>query len=113
MVEYETILRSEFDGETGSFLVQLRTKLHWDKVAFDRLTRAMETCASTQETHAAIPRWIAEGFWYLDTHTQDWISHPSFPRVHGDKYYSSGIARLRDLSYWLFVGERPVYVHGA
>jgi len=60
-----------------------------------------------------MPRWIAEGFWYLDTLTRGWVSHPSFPRVHSDEYYAAAFARLRDLSYWLFVGERPGNMDGA
>jgi hypothetical protein len=113
MVDYQQILQDEFGATDGSFLIELRTKLLWDKPAFDRLTKAMETCASAYASQDSLPKWLAEGFWYLDTFTRDWVNHPSFPRAHGDEYYESALERLRDLSYWLFIGERPGTMGGA
>jgi hypothetical protein len=113
MVDYQQILQAEFGAETGSFLLQLRTDLLWDKSAFDRLVAAMAQCANHHSAQDAIPRWVAEGFWYLDTLTRDWVNHPNFPKPHGTEYYAAAFERIRDLSYWLFVGEQPGSLGGA
>ena len=107
MTEYEPILRHEFDAADGSFLLQLRCDLTWDRAAFSRLVLAMEQCAAAHSGRDAIERWVAEGFWYLEQFTPDWSTHPNFPRPHGDQYYEAAYQRLRDLSYWLFVGDSP------
>src|SRR2546423_2120934 len=106
MNDYEPILRREFNAEEGSFLLQLRCSLVWDKTAFARLVIEMEKCAVAHEGQDVIARWIAEGFWYLETFVPEHSRHPAFPRPHGETYYESAYERLRDLSYWLFVGER-------
>jgi hypothetical protein len=111
MDDFEPILRREFDAEEGSFLLQLRCDLVWDKAAFSRLVAAMEKCAVGHEGRQVIARWIAEGFWYLEKFVPEHCGHPAFPRRHGDEYYESAYERLRDLSYWLFVGE-SVYQGG-
>lgn len=105
MKDYEPILRREFDAEEGSFMIQLRCSLVWDKTAFSRLVQAMEWCAAAHEGQETIARWIAFGFWYLETNVPDFSQHPNFPRPYGDEYYEGAYRRLRDLSYWLFVGE--------
>jgi hypothetical protein len=107
MPDYEPILRREFAAEEGSFLLKLRCELCWDKAAFSRLIQAMEKCAAYHQGRDDIERWVAEGFWYLEGFTKDWSTHPSFPRSHGEEYYQTAYVRLRDLSYWLFVGESP------
>jgi hypothetical protein len=111
MEDFKPILRREFNAEEGSFLLQLRCSLVWDKAAFSRLVQAMEKCAVANKGAKKIDRWIAEGFWYLETFVPEWSSHPNFPRPHGDEYYDAAYQRLRDLSYWLFVGE-SVYEGG-
>ena len=103
----EEVLRAEFAAEDGSFLLQLRTDLTWDTAAFDRLTTAMLEVLRTTEYADQIPRWVAEGFWLLDTFVRDWSSHPDFPRPLPVEYYSAAYARLHDLAQWLFVGESP------
>lgn len=47
--DYRSILWSEFFAEEGSFLLQLRVDLYWDKAAFDRLTEAMRACCKEYE----------------------------------------------------------------
>lgn len=105
--DYEVALRSEFDAEPGSFLLQLRTDLTWDTVAFSRLVSCMEACAAAHVGVSALPRWIAEGFWFCGYFVQEWSSHNDFPRKHPADYYAAAYERLRDLAYWLFVGESP------
>jgi hypothetical protein len=41
---YLTILAREFRAGEGSFLLQLRIEMYWDKDAFRRLTEAMRAC---------------------------------------------------------------------
>jgi hypothetical protein len=107
MEDDESILRREFEAEDGSFLIQLRCELTWDKVAFSRLILAMEQCAVARQGKDVLERWIAEGFWYLEKFAQEWSTHEGFPRPHGEEYYEAAYERLRDLSYWLFVGASP------
>src|SRR5262249_4631351 len=112
MEDYEAILRREFAAEEGSFLLQLRCDLRWDKDAFSRLIQAMERCAAAREGRDQIERWVAEGFWYTERFTREWSAHPDFPRPHGDRYYEAANERLSDLSYWLFIGESPLESNG-
>ena len=107
MIEALSVLRSEFDAADGSFLLQLRCDLHWDQTAFARLTDAMLAYASGRDSSADIPRWLAEGFWYVDWFVREWSTHPSFPREHEQTYYEAAYERLHDLAYFLFVGESP------
>lgn len=102
-----TVLRQEFDGEPGSFLLQLRCNLEWDWTAFNRLTGAMLTYVQANEDAQQLPRWIAEGFWYLQSFVKDWSSHESFPRTHNTEYYQAAYSRLDDLASWLFTGSSP------
>lgn len=106
--DYESILRAEFDAEDGSFLIQLRCDLTWDRAAFSRLVAAMEACAGQHEGCSTLPRWIAEGFWYCSHFIADWSSHPSFPREHPPEYYEAAYERLHDLAFWFFFGQHPL-----
>jgi hypothetical protein len=96
-----------FDAEDG-FLLNLRTNLEWNKAAFKTLVDAMQHYLENTAPDERIDRRVAEGFWYTETFTKDWISHPSFPRPHSTIYYEAALARLHDLSYWLFFGESPM-----
>lgn len=104
---WQDILRHEFEAGEGSFLIQLRSDLKWDKAAFTRMTQEMRDCAAAHEGCETIERWIAEGFWYVEGFVRDWSSHANFPREFEDSYYEDAYERLRDLSYWLFMGESP------
>ena len=99
--------KDELNAEVGSFLLELRCNLVWDKAAFARLIRTMQDYVEQTGTSETVERWTAEGFWYLDHFVQDWSSHPSFPRTHEQHYYDAAYRRLHDLAYWLFVGESP------
>jgi hypothetical protein len=100
-------LRGEFEAEDGSFLLQLRVDLTWDPVAFDRMTALMLEVVKARESEAPIPRWLAEGFWFVDSSVKDMSTHPNFPRPFDDQYYDRAYRRLFDLAYWLFRGESP------
>jgi hypothetical protein len=100
-------LKAEFDGEADSFLIQLRVDLHWNRQAFARLVDTMQRYLETERDPEHLPRWVAEGFWFLDHFVRDWTSHPNFPRHFGEDYYEAALERLHDLAYWLFVGESP------
>lgn len=101
------ILKEELQAEDGSFLLELRCNLHWNKKAFARLISAMQEYVEKRPKSESLERWVAEGFWHLDHFVEEWSSHASFPRPHGQQYYEDAYERLHDLAYWLFVGESP------
>jgi hypothetical protein len=126
--EWYGTLQHEFNAHEGSFLLQLRTELVWDKVAFSRLTAAMLECckaydisADPPSTHwpgspyyeASIPRWLAEGFWYLSSFVRDHTSHPAWREkiAREPDYYDQAYERLADLAYWFFTGQ-SLYLDG-
>lgn len=39
-LSHDKILQQEFDGEDGSFLIQLRCNFYWDKLALERLVKS-------------------------------------------------------------------------
>lgn len=106
-----TTLRSELEAEEGSFLLALRCDLRWDEDAFERLTKAMQTYVRARDEEADIPRWIAEGFWFLDWFVKQWSTHPSFPRTRDQAHYDAAYECLHDLAFRLFVRE-SVFMNG-
>jgi hypothetical protein len=140
---YLTVLAREFRAGEGSFLLQLRVDLHWDKDAFKRLTEAMRTCCEqyqyTQEQRdldqqrreqlteeqlldeqmldvwyvhkqdTMLPRWLANGFWYISDFVEEWTSHPAWEkkRAREPDYFKKAYERLHRLAYWFFEGEPP------
>jgi hypothetical protein len=142
---YLTILAREFRAGEGSFLLQLRIEMYWDRDAFRRLTEAMRTCCKDyqysqeqlerdlkeqeqlteeqledeqfadeyslhkNENDTMLPRWIADGFWYLSTFVRDHTSHPAWEQTiaREPEYFSHAYARLDDLADWFFSGQCP------
>ena len=100
------ILRREFDGEEGSFLLQARSRFIWDWDAFRRLTGAMYDVAEEAKGQSSIETWIAEGFWFCDTWIRAHTSHPNFPRPPED-VYQDALKLLNDLASFLFTGQSP------
>ena len=111
MDDYLLVLRSEFEASDGSFLIQLRSDLHWDKESFTRLITAMQQCCQKHSKSETLERWMANGFWYVPSFVREWTTHPNFPRVHSAEYYQKAYQRLDDLAYWFFFGESP-YLNG-
>ncbi|KAM3091698.1 hypothetical protein ACKFKF_32730 [Phormidesmis sp. 146-12] len=105
MDNYLTILKKEFEAEEGSFLIQLRPDLTWNKAAFARLTLVMQACCEEYSQTATLDRWIAQGFWYIPSFVRDWTTHPNFPQIHTPEYYEQSYQELDDLAYWFFMGE--------
>jgi hypothetical protein len=99
-------LRTAFEAEDG-FLVRLRAELIWDKESFQTLVDAMQQYLEKTGPAEQIERLVAEVFWFTETFTNDWISHPNFPKPHAPRYYEKALERLHGLSYWLFIGESP------
>jgi hypothetical protein len=56
------LLRREFGAEDGSFLLQLRVDLLWDRAAFSRLEQAMRRVCASQESRQQLGHWLVEGF---------------------------------------------------
>jgi hypothetical protein len=101
------LLRQEFRAEDGSFLLQLRVDLHWDRQAFTRLEQAMRRVCAQQEPRHQLDRWLVEGYWYLSDFVPGHTGHPDFPRPEPARYYTAAIRRLRDLQNWFVTGRSP------
>jgi hypothetical protein len=101
------LLRREFSAEDGSFLLQLRTDLHWDRQAFSRLEQAMRRTCTRLESRDQLDRWLAEGYWYLSEVVPDHTRHPNFPQPEPAEYHQAAIKRLWDLQYWFVTGQSP------
>jgi hypothetical protein len=101
------VLRREFAAEDGSFLIQLRPNLTWDKQAFSRLVTAMEACCQAYEGRDTMERWVVEGFWFMSWFVKDWTTHLNFPRPQPPEYHEKALERLNDLAYWFFSGHSP------
>ena len=104
---YLQVLRNEFEGGKGSFLIQIRPSCNWNKASFTRLITAMQRCCEKFSHRKTLERWMANGFWYLSFFVRDWTTHPNFPQVHEPEYYKKAYQRLDDLAYWFFFGESP------
>ena len=100
------ILKREFDGEEGSFLLQARCRLKGDWDAFRRLTSAMYDVADEAKGQPSIETWIAQGFWFCDTWIRDHTSHPNFPQPP-EEAYRDALELLHNLAAFLFTGESP------
>jgi hypothetical protein len=100
-------LREELEASDGSFLLSLRTDLTWDPSAFDRLIAAMLEVVQARDPEEPIPRWMAQGFWFVDWFVKEWSQHPNFPRPHSAQYYQRAYERLHDLAFYLFMGTSP------
>ena len=57
------LLRHEFNAGDGSFLIQLRVDLHWDRHAFSRLEQAMRRVCGQQDPREQLDRWLVDGYW--------------------------------------------------
>ena len=120
--DYSSVLAHEFSAGEGSFLVQLRVQLTWNKVAFTRLTEAMLACCRAYDAHerhvagigygadaTPLPRWLAEGFWYVGWFVRDWTTHPAWAERAAleQDYYDTAYERLFLLAEWFFTGDCP------
>ncbi|MEV5750057.1 hypothetical protein AB0L00_19730 [Actinoallomurus sp. NPDC052308] len=101
------LLRREFDAEEGSFLLQVRCDLHWDREAFSRLEQAMRRVCAQQEDRGQLDRWLVEGYWYLADFVPSFTGHPNFPRPEPPDYYEAALERLHDLQNWFVSGCSP------
>jgi hypothetical protein len=99
-----TVLREEFEADDGSFLLRLRTELVWDRAAFSRLESAMRAGCESFQQQDDLPRWLAEGYFYLSHFVTEWTSHPNFPIPEPEGYYTDCLERIRDLADWFFHG---------
>jgi hypothetical protein len=104
---WEPTLRREFEAADGSFLIQLRCGMVWDREAFLRLVAAMELCAAEHAGRESLERWVAEGFWYVGWFVPEWSGHPNFPRPEA-AYHRRACDRLHDLAWWFFTGHHPL-----
>ena len=96
-------MRREFDAEDGTFMLNLRPSLEWDKAAFSRMEKTMRWACEHRD-HDQLDRWIADGFYEVSRFVRNWTSHPNFPRPEPEQYYHDCIERLDDLADWFFRG---------
>jgi len=99
--DWRSVLKYEFEGGEGSFMLQIRCGPGWDKEAYLRLFNAMLECCKAHDGQTHIERWIAEGFWWLDF----------YPRYNLERsenktdYYANAVTNFNHLAFWLFAGE--------
>ena len=122
--EWYSILQHEFNANEGSFLLQIRCDLVWDRAAFTRLTGAMLECRRAYDTSRhtsrtlfgesaydkdSVPRWLAEGFWFAYEFTKSHTSHPAWSEkiARDPDYYDKAYDRLFNLADWFFTGHCP------
>ena len=101
------LLRHEFNAGDGSFLLQPRVDLHWDRHAFSGLEQAMRRVCAQQEPREQLDRWLVDGYWYLSDFVPGHISHSDFPRDEPAEYYQAAVRRLWDLQHWFVTGRSP------
>jgi hypothetical protein len=104
--EDEAFLRSEFEAEEGSFLLQLRHEARWDEVRFRKLIETMERCAESYASNESLPRWLCSGFWFMDTFVRDQVDHPAFARQHDAEFFRSRCEDISCVASWFFMGAR-------
>lgn len=120
--DYLAVLAREFVADEGTFLLQLRCDMTWDKVAFTRLTEAMLACCQAYDAaekraqgigfnrdETCLPRWLAEGFWWCSTFIREWTTHPAWVKRTRleQEYFDKAYERLHDLAFWFFTGMSP------
>ena len=97
-------LRSEFDGEPGSFLFEVRGN-NWLPERFTQLEVAMRSACTEIEGTDSLDRWLVAGFWAMT----DWLpahtAHPNFRRPDPPSYYEAAMRRVSDLGYWFAHGQ--------
>jgi hypothetical protein len=102
--EDEAFLRSELNAEEGSFLLQLRCDARWDEARFRKLIEVMERCAESYADNESLPRWLASGFWYMDTFVRDQVTHPAFAKQHDAEFFRDRCEDIACAAYWFFTG---------
>ena len=107
MNDWRSILKTHFDAESGSFLLNLRSENTWDRRAFDQLIHAMKSCCISTAADESLERWVAAGFWYAGTTSREWLSHPASKLNHSAAYYKAATELLFELECWYFIGESP------
>ena len=56
-----------------------------------------------------LPRWLAEGFWYVSTFVPAYTSQPVWQgqRTREPAYFDKAYRRLEGLASWFFTGQPP------
>jgi hypothetical protein len=103
------VVLSEFNAFEGSFLLQLRIDLHWDREAFTRLAQTMIQCCRIFETEHIVPKWIAEGFWDIPSFVRGHTAHSYWDKLKATDpaYFEASYELLDDLACWFFTGQYP------
>lgn len=100
--------QQEIDAKEGSFLLQLRCHVHWDWAAFHRLTAAMYALADKAQYQDQVDKWIAQGFWFIDTALADMSQHIQGQAGLADQArFKDALELIHDLCSFYFLGESP------
>ena len=72
----------------------------------ETLQREYVQAQHIQAEEMLLPRWLAEGFWYVSTFVPDHTSHPAWQEQHirEQAYFEKAFHRLESLAYWFFTG---------
>ncbi|WP_204004698.1 hypothetical protein [Micromonospora lutea] len=98
------VLRGEFGCDDGSFLMQLRIDLEWDRAAFARLEAALRVVCERYDRREASDEWLTESCRSIPNWVAGHTAHPSFPRPQPESYYRDSLDRLRALAAWFLHG---------
>jgi len=82
--DWRSVLKYEFEGGEGSFMLQIRCGPGWDKEAYLRLFNAMLECC---KAHDFYPRYNLER------------------SENKTDYYANAVTNFNHLAFWLFAGE--------
>ncbi len=100
-------LKDELNAENGSFILELRTKLHWNHNSFINLLTEINKEYKRTKENSNLPRDIASGIWYISVFIKSWSEHNSFPKEYVPEYYEKAYEIINDLAYSYFMSESP------
>ena len=97
-------LTQELNAEEGSFLLELRTGMHWDHTSFmNLLTGLFAYCQGVNEDEQ-LDRSMASGIYTASVFIKSWAEHPNFPKQQSDQYYTKSYEVLDELVEFYFTG---------
>lgn len=99
-------LRDELEAAKGSFLEGFFTGT-WSADRFERLLTLMEQACEDHEGAERVERWIASGFWFVESWVRTVALRPQFTQQRSRALLEADCERIVQLTSWFFDGERP------
>ncbi|AFM05563.1 hypothetical protein Fleli_3232 [Bernardetia litoralis DSM 6794] len=103
-------LIEELNAEDNSFLIQLRSNLHWNHNSFMNLIDKLYKECQRTEKDTVLDREIACGIWYISTFIKDWSTDENFPQKFSEEYYENAYELIDDLVYHYFMAK-SLYIY--